>query len=79
MPRNPIQNLYPFAVNLDRRMGSCNILNDLSNRVCVPNKTENLKLSVFDMITGINETKILTKHISCECKCKFDVRKCDSN
>ena len=79
MPRNPIQNLYPFAVNLDRRMGSCNILNDLSNRVCVPNKTENLKLSVFNMITGINETKILTKHISCECKCKFDVRKCDSN
>ena len=79
MPQNTIQNLYPFAVNLDRRMGSCNILNDLSNRVCVPNKTENLKLSVFDMITGINETKILTKHISCECKCKFDVRKCDSN
>ena len=79
MPRNTIQNLYPFAVNLDRRMGSCNILSDLSNRVCVPNKTENLKLSVFDMITGINETKILTKHISCECKCKFDVRKCDSN
>ena len=31
------------------------------------------------MITGINETKILTKHISCACKCKFDVRKCDSN
>ena len=79
MPQNTIQNLYPFAVNLDRRMGSCNILNDLSNRVCVPNKTENLKLSVFNMITGINETKILTKHISCESKCKFDVRKCDSN
>ena len=26
------------------------------------------------MITGINESKILTKHISCECKCKFDGR-----
>ena len=24
------------------------------------------------MITGINELKILTKHISCECKCRFD-------
>ena len=30
---------YSFAVNLDRCIGSCNILNDLSNRVCVPNKT----------------------------------------
>ena len=25
------------------------------------------------MITGINKLETLTKHISCECKCKFDV------
>ena len=31
------------------------------------------------MITGINESKTLTKHISCECKCKVDGRKCNSN
>ena len=31
------------------------------------------------MITGINKLKILTKHISCKCKCKFDGRKCNSN
>ena len=31
------------------------------------------------MITGINETKKLTKHISCECKCRFDKRKCNSD
>ena len=46
---------------------SCNTLNDLSNKVYVPNKTENLNLSVFNMITGINESKTLTKHILCEC------------
>ena len=40
---------YPFAVKLDRRVGSFNILHDLSNKVFVP-----------------NETKTLTKHISCE-------------
>ena len=27
------------------------------------------------MITGINESKTLTKHISCECKCRFDGKK----
>ena len=37
-------------------------------KVCVPNKTEDLNLSVFNMITGINESKTLTKNISCECK-----------
>ena len=54
---------YPFSVNLDRCVGSCNTINDLSNRVCVPNKTEDLNMHVFKMITGINESKILTKHI----------------
>ena len=29
------------------------------------------------MITGINESNTLTKHISCECKCKFDGKKCN--
>ena len=52
-----------FLVDLDRCMGSCTTLNDLSNRICVPN------LDVFNMITGINQLKILTKHTSCECKC----------
>ena len=31
------------------------------------------------MITGINESKKLIKHISCECKCKFDETKSNSN
>ena len=31
------------------------------------------------MITRINESKILTKHISCECKCKFDGRNYNSD
>ena len=41
---------YPFAVKLDRCVGSCN---DLSNIVCVSNETEDLNLIVFNMIIGI--------------------------
>ena len=48
---------YPFAVKLDRCFGSFNNLNYLSNKACVPNKIEDLNLSVFNMITGINESK----------------------
>ena len=66
-------------VKLGRCVGSCNSLNDLSSKVCVPNKTENLNLNVFNMITGISESKTLTKDVSCECKYKFDGRKCNSN
>ena len=31
------------------------------------------------MNTGINESKTLAKHISCECKCTFHGRKCNSD
>ena len=31
------------------------------------------------MVTGINESKFLTKDISWECKCKFDEGKCNLN
>ena len=70
---------YPFAVKLDRCFGSCNTLNDLSNKICVLNKTEELNLSIFSMITGINKSKTLTKHISCKCKYRFDERECNSD
>ena len=45
---------YSFGISLDKCIRGCNTLNDLSNRLCVLNKTEDLNLKVFDMITGIN-------------------------
>ena len=50
---------YPFSVKLDRWIARCNALNDLSNKLCAPIKIEDLNLSVFNMITGINESKKL--------------------
>ena len=46
---------YPFAVKLDRCVARCNTLNDWSNKVCILNKKGDLNLSVFNMVTGINE------------------------
>ena len=31
------------------------------------------------LIKYVIQLKALTKHISCECKCKFDGRKCNSD
>ena len=58
MIQSTIINLHPnentqglryraFAVNLDRCVGSCNTLDDLSNKVCVSKETADLNLSVF--------------------------------
>ena len=46
---------YPFAVKLDKCVGSCNTLNDLSNKVCVPNKTEDLIIHVFNVTGKMNQ------------------------
>ena len=66
-------------VNLDRCVGSCNTFNDLFNKVYVPIETEDLNLSVLNMITGLNGSKTLTKYITSKCKCKFYGRKCNPN
>ena len=34
---------FQFAVKLNRFVGSCNTLNDLSNKVYIPNKTEDFR------------------------------------
>ena len=31
------------------------------------------------VITRINESKTMVKHISCDCKCKFNGTRCNSN
>ena len=54
-------------------------MNDLSNKLCIANRTVDLNLSVFNMITGINKSKTWTKHISCECKCELDGTKSKLN
>ena len=53
---------YPFVAKLDRCVWSLNtIMNDLFRNVGVLNKTEDLNLSMFNMITGINELKNISK------------------
>ena len=48
---------FAIKLELDRCFGSCNTINDLSNKVCVPNKTKDLYLRVLNTIAGINELK----------------------
>ena len=51
-------------VKLDKCVGSCNTLNNLSKRICVSDNAEDLNIQVFDMITKKNESKIIPNDIS---------------
>ena len=52
-------------MKLEINVGNYNTLNDLSSKVCLPKETGDSNLTVLSMITGIAESKILTKHIPC--------------
>ena len=76
---NTVKNNTTIHLQLNQLILTLQLIlsNDLSNKVCVPNKTEDLNLNIFNIISGINESKTLTKHISWECKYKFNGRNCN--
>ena len=57
---------YPFAVKLDRCVGSCNSLNDLSNKVCVPSLYHvNVNVNLTEQnVIQINGAITINVHVS---------------
>ena len=45
----------------------------------VPKETKDINVKGFHMITNKNGAKTMTKHISEDCKCKFNRTTCNSN
>ena len=45
---------------------------------CVPNKVKNVNVKVFNLMSGVNETRFLVQHESCECKCGLNESVCNS-
>ena len=46
----------------------CRSFDDLSTKLFVLNETKNVNAKVFNIITKINEVKVLVKHISFDFK-----------
>ena len=77
---NPVElKYYPFMINLDKYSVSYNSDDDSSTKICVPSKTKDVDVKVFNMTTNRNKAKIMVKHISCDYKCKFSSTSCNSN
>ena len=74
---NPVEvKYYLFMISLDKCGGSCNLL---SPKMCVPKKAKDINVKVFNIIKNKNEVKAMAKHISCDCKYKFNSTTCNSN
>ena len=67
---------FSFMISLSKCTGVCNVL---SPKICVPKETKDINVKVFNMITNKDETRAITEHIPCDCKCKFSSAVCNSN
>ena len=69
-------NYYPFMISLDKSNEVVMLLMTSLKKHVFPVK-QDVNVKVLNMITRTNEAKTLVKHISCECKCKFNLTTCN--
>ena len=47
---------YPLNIKTSKCSGSCNNINDLYAKLCVPDVVKNLNIKVFNLMSRTNET-----------------------
>ena len=47
-------------------------------RLWFPDKVKNINVKVFNLMSRVNEARVLLKHESCECKCRLNENVCTS-
>ena len=69
---------YPFSTKTSTCSGSCNNINDLYAKMCVPDVVKNLNVKVFNLMSRTNETRHIEWHETCKCKCRLDASVCNN-
>ena len=69
---------YPYSIKVNKCSESCNNINDLFAKLCVPDITKNINVKVFNLMARINETKKIVWHETCKCICKLTSAVCNS-
>ena len=64
-------------ISLGKCNGSCNVVDELPTKICIPSETKHVNVKVSNVIKRLNEVKTQVKYISCDCKCKFDSTTCN--
>ena len=55
---------FPFSIKISKRSGSCNNINTLCAKLCVPDVVKNLHVKVFNLVSQTNETRRTEWHVS---------------
>ena len=69
---------FPYNVKTSKFIGSCNNINNPLAKFCVPDAVKNLNVKVFNVVSGIDETRHIEWHETCKCKCRFEHDVCNN-
>ena len=68
--------LFPFSIKTNKCSGSCNNINNLYAKLCVPDVVKNLNVKVFNLMWRTNETRHIEWHETCKCKYRLNASVC---
>ena len=63
---------YRCSIKTSKFNGSCNNINDLFAKLCVPDVAKNLNVRVLDLVSITNEARHIDWHETCKGKCRLD-------
>ena len=69
---------YPHSVKLNKCSDSCNNINHLYSKLCVPHVVKNINVKVFSLMSRTNERRHIEWHETCTCKCRLDASVCNN-
>ena len=58
--------------------GSCNNINDPYAKLCAPDVSKNMNVTVFGLISRTNETSWIKWHETGKCKCRLEASVCNN-
>ena len=69
---------FPFIIKTSKCSGSCNNINCLYAKICVPDAAKDLNVKVFNLISRTNEARFIQQYETCKCECKFGKNVCNN-
>ena len=69
---------FPFSIKTSKCSGSCNNVNYLYAKICVPDVVKNLNVKVFNLMLRTNGTRHIEWHETFTSECKFGANFCNN-
>ena len=69
---------YPYSLLVNKCSDSCNDINNQYARLCVPGVAKNMNIKIFNLLSKTNETRYMSWHETCACKCRLDASVCNN-